>query len=144
MPANSTKFSSLKINQATALAAAKTLGEGDSGKTFYLDLAGGFTVTLPTVTVAGTGWEVTFIVKTAPTTAYIITEDAATDTDVLTGGFSCAELTDASVAAYTAGATQFNFVASAAVVGDNATIRCDGNRFYIQGHTNVQAGATFS
>jgi len=144
MASKSTKFTSFKVNQATALIAAKTLVEGDSGKTFYLNLAGGFTTTLPTIAEAGTGWSVNFIIMTAPTTAYIITEDATADTNVLTGGFSCSELTDAAVAAYTGAATQINFVASQAAIGDNVSIMCDGNRFYIQGHTNLQAGVTIT
>lgn len=127
-----------------SLITTKTLVNADNGKTFGLNLAGGFTVTLPSIADATTSWSVTFRVETAPTTAYIITEKAASDTNILTGGFSCAELTDAAVAAYSAAFTQVNLVASLAVVGDWVKITCNGTRFYIEGHTNVQAGVTLT
>ena len=125
-----------------SLITTKAVEETDNGVTFGLNLVGGFTVTLPTIAQAGAGWKVKFRVETAPTTAYIITEDTGTDTNVLTGGFSSAELTDAAVAAYSAAFTQINFVANLAVVGDWCTIECNGTRFYVTGHSNVQAGVT--
>lgn len=127
-----------------SLITTKSLDADDSGKCFGLNLAGGFTVTLPSIAsgVAKAGWNVHFRVEIAPTTAYIITELAADDTNILTGGFSCAELTDAAVAAYSAAFTQVNLVATSAVVGDWVTITCNGIRFFVQGHVNVQAGAT--
>ena len=127
-----------------SLVTTKSLDKDDNGKTFGLNLAGGFTVTLPAISEINSGFKIHFRVETAPTTAYIITEKAASDTNVLTGGFSCAELTDAAVAAYTAAATQINLVASAAVVGDWVTITSNGTRYYIEGHTNVQAGVTLT
>ena len=66
-----TQITSLRVPTET-LAAAKTLVAKDSGKTFMLNLAGGFTVTLPTLKAAGNGFAVRFIVKTNPTTAYIV------------------------------------------------------------------------
>jgi len=125
-----------------SLITTKSLDKDDSGKTFGLNLAGGFTVTLPAVSTVTAGWTVHFRVEIAPTTAYIITENAASDTNILTGGFSSAELTDAAVAAYSAAFTQVNLVASQAVVGDWVTITTNGTRYYISGHTNVQAGVT--
>jgi len=138
-----TQLSSMRIPTET-LVAAKTLKNSDSGKCFLLDLVGGFTVTLPKVQEAGNGFCVDFKVKTSPTTAYIITEDAASDTNVLTGGASSAELTDAAVAVYSAAYTQINLVANQAVLGDWVTITGDGVRFYTHVHTNVQAGATLT
>jgi hypothetical protein len=127
-----------------SLVTTKSVESADHGKTFGLNLVGGFTVTLPKISEVTAGWWVLFRVEIAPTTAYIITEDTGSDTNVLTGGFSCAELTDAAVAAYSAAATQVNFVASAAVVGDWVKISCNGTRFYIEGHSNVQAGVTIT
>ncbi len=126
------------------LTAAKNVESADHSKTFGLNLAGGFTVTLPKISEVTAGWWVIFRVETAPTTAYIITEDTGSDTNVLTGGFSSAELTDAAVAAYTAAATQVNLVANVAVIGDWVKISTNGTRFYIEGHTNVQAGVTIT
>ena len=125
---NPTQITSLRIPTVN-LTAARTLTEADSGKTFMLDLAGGFTVILPPVKTAGNGFSVTFKVETSPTTAYIITETTGSDTNVLTGGSSSAELTDAAVAAYSAAYTQINFVANQAVLGDWATIVGDGTRY---------------
>lgn len=128
-----------------SLTAAKTLTSEDNGKIFGLNLAGGFTVTLPSIAEAKSGWKAKFRVETAPTTAYIVTENTSADTNVLTGGFSSAQVTDlASAAAYSAAFTQVNMVASQAVVGDWFTITCNGTRFYVEGHTNVQAGVTLT
>lgn len=135
---------SVGTDQYESLITTKALDAEDNGKTFGLNLAGGFTVTLPSIALAKAGWTALFRVETAPTTAYIIIENATADTNILTGGFSCAELTDAAVAAYTAAATQVNLVASAAVVGDWVRITCNGTRFYIEGHVNVQAGVTIT
>lgn len=125
-----------------SLITTETLTSDDHGKTFGLNLAGGFTVTLPAVSTVNAGFEVMFRVETAPTTAYIITENTASDTNILTGGFSSAELTDAAVAAYSAAFTQVNLVASQAVVGDWVKITTNGTRYFVSGHTNVQAGVT--
>lgn len=127
-----------------SLSTTKTLDAKDNGKVFGLNLAGGFTVTLPSIAEAKAGWTARFRVETAPTTAYIVTEKTTADTNILTGGFSSAELTDAAVAAYSAAFTQVNMVANAAVVGDWFTITCNGTRFYVEGHTNVQAGVTLT
>ena len=48
------------------LASARTLSNEDSGKTFFLNLAGGFDVALPPPEL---GLVFEFVVKTAPTTA---------------------------------------------------------------------------
>jgi hypothetical protein len=53
------------------LITTRVLTNADSGKTFGLALAGGFTVTLPALATAS-GFRATFIVEISPTTAYII------------------------------------------------------------------------
>ncbi len=125
-----------------SLITTKSVESSDHGTVFGLNLSGGFTVTLPKISEVTAGWYCFFRVETAPGTAYIITEDTTADTNVLTGGFSSAELTDAAVAAYSASFTQVNFVASSAVVGDWVKVSTNGTRFYIEGHSNVQAGVT--
>lgn len=122
------------------LAAAKTLTGEDNGKTFLLNLAGGFTVTLPP---HASGLRFKFIVKTAPTTAYIIAT-ATADVDTITGGFSSAELTDAAVMDYDAAGDQINFVANQAAVGDWVEVISDGSNWYTSGHANLQAGLTIT
>ena len=124
----------------------KALVAADDGKTFGLNLAGGFTVTLPSVTdgVATAGMTFTFRVETDPTTAYIITEGTS-DANIIVGGFSSAELTDAAVAASTTGATNINFVASSSIGGDTVTLTCNGTNWFISnGWTSLQASVTIT
>lgn len=121
-----------------SLAAAKTLTADNNGMTYFLNLAGGFTVTLPT---PAAGLRYKFIVKTAPTTAYIISDGG---NDTIIGGFSSSELTDAAVMDYDAAGDQVNFVASNAVVGDWCEFISDGTSWYVSGHANVQAGMTIT
>jgi len=127
-----------------SLAAAKSVEAHDCGTTFGLNLAGGFTVTLPTVAQAGAGWWCRFIVKTAPTTAYIITEDAATDTNKIMGGVYELEVDTTNDGPYSAAFTQVNFVANIAVVGDYIEVECDGDFFLIHGGTNADGGITLT
>lgn len=140
---NPTQITSLRIPTET-LIAAKTLLPGDSGKTFMLNLAGGFTVTLPPVAEARNGWNATFVVKTNPTTAYIVTETAASDTNVLTGGVVERETDTADDGPYSAAFTQVNFVANVAVLGDIIRVVCDGVRYYIDGQVNADGAITLT
>ena len=71
-----------------SLITTKTLDSEDNGKTFGLNLAGGFTVTLPAVSSLNAGWKVRFRVETNPTTAYIITENTAYDTIIVFGNIN--------------------------------------------------------
>ena len=122
------------------LAAAKTLTGDDNGKTFFLNLAGGFTVTLPAVSNAG--FRVKFIVKTAPTTAYIVASAAGDD---ILGGFDTGEDAAGSVdSEVSGGADQVNFVANTSVIGDYAEFVSDGTNWYVGGHCNVQDGMTLT
>lgn len=105
------------------LAAAKVLTAADSGKTFYLNLAGGFTVTIPALAA---GLEYNFIVKTAPTTAYII---LATDPDTIAGYPVAADGSDQTANGNAAG-DQINLVANVALPGDRVQLYCDGAVWY--------------
>ena len=138
-----TQITSLRIPTET-LITTKTLVPADSGKTFFLSLAGGFTVTLPGVAKAGNGFAVEFIVKIDPTTAYIVTEKAASDTNVLTGGVVERETDTASDGPYSAAFTQVNFVANTAVLGDIIRIVSDGVRYYVDGQVNADGGITLT
>lgn len=119
------------------LTAAKTLTGEDSGKTLFLGLAGGFTVTLPT---PAAGLRFKFVVSVAPTTAYVIATNGGAN--ILIGGFSSSELTDLAVAAYDDNADVINFVANSADVGDWCELVSDGTSWYFSGHVNLQASAT--
>src|SRR5882757_2146244 len=69
---NGTTWVPSHLNNVETLTANRTLVLGDSGKTFFLNAAGGFTITLPVTTTAA-GFRANFFCKTSPTTAYIIT-----------------------------------------------------------------------
>jgi len=110
-----------------SLTAASTLDALDSGKVFMLNLAGGFTTTLPLPQTAGSGWSASFLVGTAPTTAYILTSGAA---NIFAVGVSSQDAGgDAESSAGTAD-TNINFVASQALVGDRVDIFTDGVAYY--------------
>lgn len=108
----------------------------ESGKTFYLNAAGGFTSTLP---VPALGLKFKFIVKTAPTTAYIITTNAGAN--LLYG-----MMEERAGTAGVAGAAQdtFNFVANQAKIADWVEFTSDGTNWYYHGMVDVAAGNTVS
>jgi len=133
------------LSYISVIAAATLLPARDwNGKVIGLNLAGGFTLTLPSVAQAGAGWRATFRVETAPTTAYIITEATASDTNVMTGGINELEVDTSDDGPYSAAFTQVNFVANTAVVGDYIDIECNGSRFYVRGQTNADGGITLT
>ena len=116
--------------------AAKTLTAADSGRTFFLALAGGFTVTLPAI-AAGLNFK--FYVQIAPTTAYIIR--TAASAQILAGQvYASAGSDEDSETAFTA--TDVTFVASTSVIGDSADLWCDGTNWYARAWTNAAGGIT--
>jgi len=121
------------------LAAAKTLVAGDSGKTLFLNLAGGFTVTLPAPAL---GMKFKFVVSTAPTTAYVITTNGGDD--IIIGGVNELEVDTGDDGPYDNNADTVNFVASVAVVGDYIELESDGTSWFMTGQTNADGGVTTS
>lgn len=106
-----------------SLAAATTLTAKESGATFILNLAGGFTVTLP----ANAGkWTFDFIVGTAPTTAYIL---LAATADTI-AGYPVASLGSDETGNGNAAGDQINFVANTALPGDRVKLTCDGTTIH--------------
>lgn len=120
----------------TVLTAATTLTANDSGKVFFLDLAGGFQVTLP---APAAGLNFRFIVKTAPTTAYTIVTNASAN--IIRG-----QQHDAGGAAGDVGATDdtITFVAGQAVAGDRVDVFADSAAWYAYGFTKVATAMTFT
>lgn len=123
---------------AEILTAARVLTAADDGKTFFLDLVGGFDITLPANQTAG--FSAKFIVRTAPTTAYTITA-ATVDTIV---GTVVTAATGAADTEATLGGDVINFVASTAVLGDRVEINCDGQYWYCVGVCSVAGGITIT
>ena len=124
-----------------SLVTTKTVTVADSGKVFMLNLAGGFTVTLPSATadnIAGCHW--TFIVGTDPTTAYIIAGGTA---DKMAGKVVCSAGDNEDEENAITG-DQMNFVANTALIGDRVDIVCDGVGFYAYGITGAAGGITIT
>jgi len=121
------------------LAAATTLTGEDSGKTFFLNLAGGFAVTLP---APSSGYRFKFIVKVAPTTAYTIVTNSSNR--VIIGGINELEVDTADDGPYDDDGDIITFVANTALVGDWVDMISDGTSWYITGQTKADGGATIA
>lgn len=119
------------------LAAATTLDASDSSKIFFLNLAGGFTVTLAPPTA---GAMYTFIVKTAPTTNYIISAGSA-----IISGLAIASEDALGSANSTSGTpvASVRLIAAKAQVGDRVELVSDGTNWYAKAHVVQQDAATF-
>ncbi len=121
------------------LITTRVLTAADSGKTFVLALAGGFTVTLPALAA---GLQFKFVVGVDPTTAYIIAS-AEGDNVSLVGGAA----NGAAIVVNTAGfsADQVNLVANLAIIGDAVTIDSVGTLGWAaQALVAVGGGVTIS
>ena len=128
------------------LTAAYQMLESDSEKIFMLDAAAGFTVTLPSVANAGSGWQCKVVIKTAVTSnGYIITELTTEDTDVvITNGINELEVDTNDDGPYNAGHTTITLVHNVAIAGDWLDIFCDGTNYYVTGQTNADGGVTLA
>lgn len=116
-----------------SLTAARTLQEGDTGKTFFLNSAGGFSVILPAPAL---GINFTFIVATAPTTAYTI--DTTSGANIMHGTWIdiVGELT------YATAQDILSFVANVSLVGDSMTVVSDGTSWFFQAQSGANGGIT--
>jgi hypothetical protein len=121
-----------------ALTEATTLTAAQSGKLFTLGTAGGFTTTLPS---PASGLKFKFVVKVAPTTAYIIA--SAGSANKIYGVVASAEDAAGSVAVAAASDT-ISFVASKALIGDTVEVISDGVNWYATGFCNVQDAVTLT
>lgn len=121
------------------LIAARVLTAADNGKTFSLDLAAGFDVTLPAL--ATTKFTCHFVVGISPTTAYTITGATA---DKIYGYV----LSASGAAEDTAGVGDpgdvINFVANTALIGDRLTVTCNGTFYLAEGRCAAAGGITIT
>lgn len=123
-----------RANSGTeVLTAADTLTADESGKTYFLNTAGGFTVTLP---AAAAGLRYTFIVKTAPTTAYILLAGTA---DTISSRVYAGTGGDED---FNALGDQINFVANTSLVGDRVELFSDGSLWYAYGFCEATGSIT--
>ena len=124
-----------------SLITTKTVTIADSGKVFMLNLAGGFTVTLPSATADNiAGWHWTFIVGTDPTTAYIIAGGTA---DLMAGKVVCSAGGNEDEENARTGDV-VTFVANTSLIGDKVEIYCDGVGYYAYGITGAAGGITIT
>lgn len=135
-PTNITGVYSISLNEGSTkttedLTAASSLTAADSGKVFMLSLAAGFTTTLPASTAITAGWNCKFIVKTANSGSYFITEDTSVDTDILHSNAIVRTLTgNAQTMPHAAGHTLIE-LRTGTVKGDSCTVFFDGTNFYV-------------
>lgn len=130
--ARSTQVKSFMV-KPSVLTEARTLTDSDSGKTYFLNAAGGFSVTLPSPR-GGVGFE--FIVKTAPTTDYVI--ETAADAKIFYGKVFTSD-TNAALDATTeiGGASKIFLEANVAAVGDSIEVVSDGTYWYVNGYCSI-------
>jgi hypothetical protein len=109
----------------------------ESGTTYLLSLADGFTSTLP-APAAGLWYK--FIVAIAPTTSYVIATNGGSD--IMIGGINELAVTTGNDGPYDNNADTLNFVLNVAVVGDWVEFISDGTSWYFTGQTNADGGVT--
>ena len=121
------------------VAATNIITAAESGKTFFLALAGGFTSTLP---APAAGLNYRFVVAVAPTTAYVIATNAGAD--IMIGGVNELETDTTEDGPYDDNADTFNFVANTAVVGDWVDFVSDGTSWFFNGQVKADGAVTTS
>jgi hypothetical protein len=123
------------------LTAATTLKASDSGKTYYLNSATEFAVTLPSPAL---GLKFKFVVKAAPSGAdYTIV--TASSANIIKGHVLSADLnaaTDGDIE--TSGGDTVSFVSAKAVAGDYAVFECDGTNWFVSAAVSVFDAATIT
>lgn len=124
---------------AEVVVTTNVISASESGKTFFLDLAGGFTSTLPAPAL---GLRYRFIVKTAPTTAYVIATNGGANIMVVSVNELETDTTEDGPS--DDDADTLNFVANVALPGDFVDVFCDGTLWYALGQTRADGAVTTS
>jgi hypothetical protein len=125
------------LRNAELITTGRTVLAGESGKTFYLNAAGGFTLTLPPPT---RDLKYQFAITINPTSNYVITTDSGDN--VMQGSY----LDAASPLLHVPINNQdtFNFVANTALKGDSVTFHADGTNWHVRGFSKADGGITTS
>ena len=126
---------------AEVLTAARVLVAADSGKTFFLALAGGFAVTLPALAI---GLNFKFFVQIAPTGDYTIVTPGSPDQTLAGQVYASSGGDEDSETAFTATTITFIAAAGAGKIGDSAEVVCDGTNWYAKVFVDTAAGATIT
>lgn len=114
--------------------AANVITASETGKTFFLALAGGFASTLP---APAAGLKFRFIVSVSPTTAYTIVTNGSAN--IIKGG--TIEIAG-TASPYINNGDLITFVANTAVVGDWVELVSDGTSWFLSGMSSADGGIT--
>lgn len=123
---------------AEELTAVTTLDASDSGKTFFLNSATEFAVTLPAPAI---GLRFTFFVKAAPSGANYTVVTAGSPDQILAGQVYASSGTDEDSETDFTGTT-ITFVGGTSVIGDSADVWSDGTNWYARAYCNATGGIT--
>ena len=129
----------LNLIENETIAAAKTLTNEDSGKTFFVEQASAYEITLPLMSAIEAGWNVTFVLSSVDTNKVTIANNTAEDTIV--GGVAGA---DGGAATHAETAVDEVVFISGAVLGDRCTIVSNGTNYFVSGFANDAAHITVS
>lgn len=121
------------VESYEVLTGTKTIATFESGRTYFLDNASGFTATLPDPQL---GLRFKFVVKTAPTTDYVIATNGGEN--VMYGTY----LDIVGEQVYFSAQDQINFVASTSVISDNLIVECDGTNWQCLAFSGANGGIT--
>ena len=122
------------------ITAAKTLDPSDSGKVFTIDQDAAFSITLPTASQAGAGWNARFIVTDIGSNDVKIIPNSSEDT--LIGMIVSAD--GAAAESAESGVDELVFASGNSGPGDWAELICDGSNFYVSGQEHDNDGMTIS
>ena len=122
-----------RANTESVTSFTNTITAGESGKTFFLNLAGGGSSLLPS---PAAGLNYTFIVGTQPTTAYTI--DTTSGDNIMYG----TTLDIVGELVYGSARDIISFVASTSVVGDRVDVVSDGTNWYYKAFSGADGGIT--
>ena len=116
------------------VSAANVITADETGKTFFLALAGGFASTLP---APAAGLRFRFVVSVSPTTAYTIVTNGSAN--IIKGG--TIEIAG-TASPYINNGDLITFVANTAVVGDWVEVVSDGTSWFLSGMSSADGGIT--
>lgn len=124
---------------AEILTTTRTIRAEESGKTFYLNLAAGFVVTLPAPAL---GLRYKFVVMTSPTGSYTIVTSGSSN--ILCGQVLTLDVNSGTDPDFTATADQdtVTFVLNKSVKGDWCELESDGTSWYARASASVFDGIT--
>ena len=116
----------------------------DSGKIFFINVASGMTLTLPSVADAQEGWNCEVVIETnVSSNTFTITEKATADTNVIVLQTVEQDVTGSAAPAGTStGCTNVILANAADTIGDSFEIVCSGSKFFVKANVLADAAVT--